>query len=353
VAQTLHLEYTCTKEELQKARSLQLRKQVGGGSQWRTTLVLLVILGGMLLSFYFRVLRDISPANRPAVIAAVVVLCVVIYLVRKRFLHRSGPQDTKLDVKASDLTISGPGATVTMPWTAFSECLESPELFVLVDRAKTGLLAIPKRAFPSETWQAWFREQANRPIDSLSEPQAMPAAIPALSSAEWIRFHFKLGYRDYLDYTLASAKTWAIYLFVAAMVISVGLVAAANPRPHAIYTPTQMFFMFQLPFMFIMMGVLTVVISVHSWLSQIKYCRPQDVAMSDESLIFSGVDARGTVPWTFYTRYKETPWNFIVWKPGSSAWAMFPKRAFTARDDVNRCRAILARHLAYSRWFFA
>ena len=49
MSQTLRLEYACTPAELQPAQSLNLRMQIGGGSKWRTTLLLLLALGGMLL----------------------------------------------------------------------------------------------------------------------------------------------------------------------------------------------------------------------------------------------------------------------------------------------------------------
>jgi hypothetical protein len=57
MSQTPRPEYVCTDAEMKQAQSLHLRKQVGGGSKWRTTIVLLVVLGGMLLSFYLRVIR--------------------------------------------------------------------------------------------------------------------------------------------------------------------------------------------------------------------------------------------------------------------------------------------------------
>ncbi len=252
----------------------------------------------------------------------------------------------------TELTILEQGSTVTMPWTAFSECLESRDLFVLVDRSKAALLTIPKRVFPSETWLNWFREQSNHGLQAAADqPRTDPAAISTSSSVDWIKFRVRLGLRDYFDRTIASAKTWGIFLFVAAMVIGVGLVAAANPPPHAIYTPIQMFFLFQVPFLFVMMAVLIVVISVYSWLSQIRHSDAQEVAISEESLIFQGALAQGALPWTAYARYKETPWSFIVWNPANSAWVMFPKRAFKSADDLRRCRELLARHLAYSRWF--
>jgi hypothetical protein len=44
MAQTLQLEYACTKAETDQAQSLAMRKQLGGGSKWRTWLVLFLML---------------------------------------------------------------------------------------------------------------------------------------------------------------------------------------------------------------------------------------------------------------------------------------------------------------------
>ncbi len=85
MAQTLHLEYMCTKDELKEAQSLHLRKKVAGGSKWRTNVVLIVVLVGMLLSFYFRVQREVAPAYRPVAVLGFVALCIAVHLVRKRF----------------------------------------------------------------------------------------------------------------------------------------------------------------------------------------------------------------------------------------------------------------------------
>jgi hypothetical protein len=123
VSQTLRLEYACTPTELKQAQSLNLRTQIGGGSKWRTTLLLLLALGGMLLSFYFRVVRDVAPAYRPAVFAAVFGISAVAFLVlRKLRSQRAAPVVTKLEISGNDIVILGPDSNVTMPWTGFREC---------------------------------------------------------------------------------------------------------------------------------------------------------------------------------------------------------------------------------------
>ena len=84
--ESLHLEFICTDAEKKQARSLLLQRQIGGGSKVLTTVILLVLLAGMLLGFYFRVQREVAPANRPYVYAAVfgVALLAWIWIRRSR-----------------------------------------------------------------------------------------------------------------------------------------------------------------------------------------------------------------------------------------------------------------------------
>src|SRR6266480_1125856 len=158
MAQTLRLEYVCTKAETDQAQSLAMRKQLGGGSKWRMWAVLLLMLGGLLLAFYFQVIREMPQPYRYYVIPAILAFSTG-FVLWKRKSRGSEPNTTTVEVSSTDFSIVGPDSKVSMPWPAFSDCLESPELFVLVDRAKTMLYVVPKRAFPSESWQAWFRAQ--------------------------------------------------------------------------------------------------------------------------------------------------------------------------------------------------
>lgn len=351
VPQSLRLEFLCTEAEMKEARELQLHKQVGGGSKWRTTAVLLLILVGMLLGGYFRLRREVAPAHQPYAIAGFVVLCTFIYLVRKRLFKRGGPVPMELEVAGAGLTILASGSKVTMPWTSFSECLESPDLFVLVDRPRTAVLTIPKRAFASESWQSWFREQTDN-LSRLPERAPMELPIPhAAIPADSVRIRFRLGFRDYADRTMASMLLWGFLLFLLTIMSGAFALAAANPPPDAVHSPTEMFFFFVLPFFGLMIAFIIFVGSVHSWLTNRKYSVPQDVALSNDSIVFSGGDASGAVGWTAFRFYKETPWSFILWNRGNPAWTMFPKRAFPSADDVQRCRDLLARHLTQSRWF--
>jgi hypothetical protein len=343
----LRLEYACTNAEMQQAQSLNLRKQLGGGSKWRTRLVLMVLLVGMLLGGWFR-FREIPEGYR-ALLLATVVGGSVLFVFCKRKFRKSVPRTTQLEISEEHFTILGPDSKVTMPWSAFSACLESPDLFVLLDRPKTMLFVVPKRAFPSEHWQTWFREQAFNGA-SLTTPARSELPVPAPSTfAEQVTLTVHLGFRDYLARTLASWQTWGICLAVAGLLLGASLYAAAEPPPDAVRSATEVFLMFALPFFLVSVTMVILISSVHAWRSHARYTGPQEITLSEESVAFAGTDGSGTVPWTRFEHYKETPWSFILWR--GSLWMMLPKRAFTSCDDLTRCRYLLERHLQQSRWF--
>jgi hypothetical protein len=239
-----------------------------------------------------------------------------------------------------------------MPWSAFSECLESQDLFVLVDRPKKVLFVVPRRAFPDESSQTWFRDQINFGLSGRSAQLYEPPIITG--QADLITFTFQLKFRDFVDLTIASWLTWAIILAAAVLVISAFLSAGRAPE-NAVHSDTEVF-LFMLPFflLFVLMAIL--IFSFHSWRTLAKYCIPQDVAISERSITLASIDGSSMLPWRTYAFYKETWWSFILWHGSAwrcSNWILLPKRAFASWDDVGRCRELLEQHLKRSRWLRA
>ncbi len=257
-----------------------------------------------------------------------------------------------LDISDDGLSVRGSGAAVRMPWSAFSRLLESPDLFVLVDRNKTSLLVIPRPALSGESWQEWFQTLATNQLSLADSPPEEAPAKRSSTAGHSVNLRLQLRFRDHLDRTLASWLTRGLLAGLAALIIGTSLRAAANPPPNAIYSGTQMFFMFVLPFLLVNMMFVTLVVSVRPWWLHSKIAVPQELSLSLESIAFSGPDGSGTLPWSVYDRFKETRWSFIVWNSRTSAWTMFPKRAFTSEEDLRQCRDLLSRQLQPSRWFF-
>ena len=351
MSQVLLLEYACTEAERKEADELNTRQQVGGGSKWRTTVIFGLILLAGLLAFHFMIQREVPAAYRPYAYAAFIAVWLF-FVIQQSRSRKAASISSKVEISERDLTIITEDSRVTMPWPAFSQCLESPNLFVLVDRGKATLLILPKRAFPEEPSQSWFRSAfANR-----TRPAAAPA-VPAPDASQSgfgtsVVLKFRLGFRDYLSRTMASARTWAMILFTVALLGGISIYSAAHAPPRAVYSPAQVFFIFTVPILVVVQAILILFITFQHWQAHAAYLGPQEWALAEESITFASRDGSGTLPWTAYTCYKETRWNFIVWNPVGSAWMLFPKRAFASADEVRLGHALLARHLRPSRWFF-
>lgn len=346
MAQTLQLEYICTEAEMREAQTLALRKQLGGGSKWRTRLVLFLILVGVLLGLYFQMRQFPDRYGVYVVGGAFVFACVFVFWKNQR---RKRPSiANKVEVSEREVIFKAGEVGATTLWSGFSDCLESPNLFVLIDRPKTSLMVLPKRAFPSESWQTWFRNLAsNRPkYEQSSETNSPPPA----SSANRITLKFRLGLRDYVDRALSSYFTWGMVLGFAGLISGVAIYAGAHPPPHPVYSTAQVYFFFMLPMTFVMALMIIAIASVRPWFEHKKLLIPQEVVLSADSITSAAADGTGTIPWSTYRCYKETRWSFIIWK--GQLWMLLPKRAFSSLEEMTRCRALLEANLRESRWFF-
>ncbi|HWY76128.1 MAG TPA: YcxB family protein [Verrucomicrobiae bacterium] len=349
MAETLRLEYACTGKEMDEAQSLSLREQIGGGSKWLTMVILLAILAAVLCLLYFEVLNDMPRRFRPYAMIGFFALVGFVFWRQRRGAKRPRGANV-LEVSTSEVALVVGAVRVTTPWTAFSDCLESPTLFVLVDRLKSSLLVVPKRAFPDERSQNWFRVLA---MDRQTPARApsVHELIPSSGTKSAITLTIRLGHRDYLDRTLASCETWAMVAALWCLFIGVSIYASLHPPPHPVYTSTQVFFMFMLPFMMVMSVFVVVLASFYKWRSHAKYLTPQELGLSEESIHVASQDGSATLPWTAYQCFKETGRSFILWNR-RNVWLLLPKRALAPGDNVERCRFLLTRHLRQSRWFF-
>jgi len=347
MAQSLLLEYTCTNSEMEQAQTLALRENLGGGSKWKTRLILFLVLAGLLLDFYFEILRNLALPYQVLSIIAVFGLATLIVLLRKKF--RGEPKRATVEVTSEEISISSPNSLVRLPWSAFCNCLESPELFVLLDRPKRTVIVLPKRAFPSESWQNWFRQQAERlsvPFEAASEPPAM--SQPRAGRQVTLRVELKLS--DYLDRMLASWRIRAIWLAVAGVIVGPDVYSMFNPPPEYVNSPAKVLFVFALPFLLVLIPVVLFIAAFLSWRSERKLLLSRELSLSEEAFLFTGKDGSGSLQWSTYECYKETPWSFIIWR--GSNWLMLPKRAFLSANDKDYCRDLLQKHLRRSQWFW-
>ncbi len=347
MAHTLRLEYTCTDADMEQARALVLRNRLGGGSKWRTYFVLLVVGVGMLLGAWFR-FREIPETYRALLLAAVAAGSVLFVFLQQKF-RKSTREPTTLEISDADLTFHHADSKGVIPWASFGECLESPNLFVLLDRPKKTMYVVPKRAFPDEHAQSWFRDLAGNAACLAAPPGEVPLASARHVVGDRVMITVYPKYRDHLASTLASRRTHGISIAFACFVSVIAIQAAMHPAPGAAGSPAENLLYFVLPFCLNLALLVVFVFSVGKWWLDRRYPGPRTFGLSDGGVTLGAPDGSSAAPWSRFARYKETRWMFILWR--GPFWIMLPKRAFESLDDVDRCRHLLQSHLQRSRWF--
>src|SRR5678809_471238 len=135
---TLRLEYCCTKAEMKEAESLHECEHYGRGSKWRVRLKFFGIVALAAPLLYFRFRREIAPEDRVWFVALVVVVYIAIVLFR-RMTRQKTDQVVRLEVSEKEVVLNNSKGRTTILWSGFSQCLESANLFVLLDRPKALL----------------------------------------------------------------------------------------------------------------------------------------------------------------------------------------------------------------------
>ena len=170
----LELEYVCTDTELEEASSLASRAAIGGGSKWRSRLILLAVYAVLLFGFDLQLRRSLELPARLCILAGVAATSVVLRLTRRRPKRGPPPPPIRMEVSETDLTFVNDGIRVSMPWSGFARTAETPRLFVLLDRPKQTFVVVPKRTFPDAEALEWFLLRATRLRGSSASRTASP-----------------------------------------------------------------------------------------------------------------------------------------------------------------------------------
>ena len=345
---TLQFEYSCTEKELKEAKSLQECQVYGGGRKWRANIVMAAFLLIAGTDVVLRFETEVKPGDRLGLFALLIVI-VAAFLIFKRITRRKAGAVVQVEVSERGLTFSGDKSRTEMLWPAFSQCLESANLFVLINRSKTVLFTIPKRAFPDEKSQEWFRALANQrpvaPEAAMTEPM-VPGRFVASGG---ITLMYQLKYHDYLVRNITSWRFKGI--FAGMFVLFACIAFLTPPSPDAVNSPMKTM-LIAAPILGGMLIVIVFAMALISWLAEKKHLTPQCVVMTSDGIQFADRDASGKLPWSTYKYFREGRWGFFVWQPQGSVWAMFPKRAFASISDLDQCRALLQTNLKKSLWFY-
>jgi hypothetical protein len=338
----LRLEYACTRAELDEAQALYASEMVGSGSKWLGRTLVYGFLFSASLALWFGN-PEAPTVTRALGAGGFFAFAVALVAFHKKF-RKFVPRKSVMEISERDLTASVPGSRVVMPWSAFGKCLESPDLFVLVDRPGRTLLVFPKRAFPDDGSLAWFRERigaapaADEP--AVPEPIVFPGGVTILQ---------RLTFRDHFAVTVTSLRTLAMCSVVGILLFIVAH-SLKNHRPeYADATRAAALYGFTLLLFLVVSALVVMAFAAWSWRSYAKAPGPQTISFADEALAISGPDGSATLPWATYEHCLESRWHFILWR--GEQWLLLPKREFASDDELSRFRGLLASHLKPAPWF--
>lgn len=328
---------------MKEARSLHLRQQLGGWGHWRAHLIKFAIFLAAGALILLRI-RDVPPGSRIWVVLLIIVIWVIIFRSNPTSRRKKG-KPVRAEASEQGIVFADDNSRSEILWSDFSWCLESPNLFVLLNRSKSILYALPKRAFPDEKSRDWFRATANQPRQ-ISGP-----ADPTFVSGDGIALTLQFKYRDYLSRYITSWRLKGMMLFLFALITVLCLFQTTRPPSDAVNPPFTVFWM-TTSILAVMVLMVLLLISFVTWRVERNSLGPQHLLLTTEGIQFTSRDARGRLGWNTYEYYHEGRWGFFVWHPRSSRWFMFPKRAFGSPSDLEQFRTLLQANLKPSRFFY-
>jgi hypothetical protein len=166
-------------------------------------------------------------------------------------------------------------------------------VFVLVDRTKSVLFPIPKRAFPDAASQDWFRTQATQFQNSPAVASQETFVPGRFATSNGIALTIKLGYWDYFNRSITSWRMRGMFLAIIAFMV--GVVVFTPAPPHAVNSPEKTL-LIMLPIFTVMMGFVIAVLSFISWRAEKKCLDPQHIVINEEGVEFAGRDITGRLP---------------------------------------------------------
>lgn len=351
----LTLSYECTPKDQEEAKNHLLRKSLGGGSKWLTWIILSGVLLLMLLRGW-QMLNEVAPGNRLYAALGFVALCTVIYFIAQRLQKQRPASNVELQISTDGIGFRNGGQQSFSPWSAFSECVEIENLYLLFDQPRAQAIIIPKRVFPDDHSREWFRSLtthsvgANQPESDKSEAgksALLPQAPNEVSTdRDVLRVRYELGFRDSVNHTLATWQTWALVGGFVGLTCIVGMVVFLQEPSGRL----DILLLSLLSFVVFAAIFLIPLLVIQNWRMQKKYFGPIEASFSDKTVVFSSPANSTTADWSMFQYFKETRRSYILWRNQLSL--LVPKRAFESLADHEQFRTFLNKHLQPSRWYF-
>jgi len=350
----LKLEYRCTEAEKKEARALFLNQPEKRVLKWWTRSLDLLVTVGFVGVLVIAIITRKLPKDLLVAIGIAIIVVVVMALLRRRRLAEREPERARVSVSRQELVISAnyDEAVVTKAWASFSRCLESPNLFVLVDQAGHVFHVIPKRAFPDETAQDWFRDCANQAPGLLPGTAVESASKPTPTVAKAnLALILRYKFADYLNKNLTSWRMRGMVLGVIVLIAGICISQAFIPSPDAVNSPAKVFLIMS-SMIVPMLAVLILIVSTFHWLAERKYRNAKQILVDETGMALRDADTNASLPWNTYNNYLENRRAFFVWNRRTATWLMIPNHGCQKSEDLARFRALLESHLVKSRWFY-
>ena len=145
------IDFVCTDAEIKAA--VRLIDRTNKGRELITSICVMLLLG----VYCYRQ----SPGDR-VVFLSIFGGISLIYFAWKYWPNRPGSQPGNCRLSDTGIRMTTSTAVCQMPYSTFATCLESSDMFVLLDQRKTTPIPVPKRIFPNEEWLNWFRAMTGK-----------------------------------------------------------------------------------------------------------------------------------------------------------------------------------------------
>jgi len=274
----------------------------------------------------------------------------VAYLAWRFWPRRPRSQPEKCTLSETGIRMTTSNSVREMPYSTFAACLESADMFVLLDQRRTIPTLVPKRIFPNEESRNWFRarigklERPERPMEMLKSNEMQQSA------AKTIKVTVSLGLRDYFDRALITWRVWGVVLGLTLLFAIQSLYSALFPSPQAVHSASTVFFVYEIPFLFALSALSILVATLAGWFQRLKNPVTEILILSEQGLTASSFKGKAAIHWGHFNGYLETRWSFVLWR--GTAWVMIPKRCFISANDLANCRSLLSRNVRKSWRFF-
>src|SRR5262245_5563462 len=145
------IDFVCTDTEIRAGVHL-----IGRTKKWGDRITVLCAMSLMGVYCYRQ-----PPGDRVVFLSIFGVLGIA-YFAWRFWPKRPSSEPEKCTLSETGIRIKTSSLVLELSYSSFTTCLESAEIFLLLDPRKKMPVVLPKRIFPNEEWQNWFRARLGK-----------------------------------------------------------------------------------------------------------------------------------------------------------------------------------------------